>query len=57
MCVYCGTPEYLAPEVVKNEQQNQMVDWWTFGVLLYHLMIGYPPFYHSDDKMMNKMII
>ncbi|KAA8495930.1 Flippase kinase 1 [Porphyridium purpureum] len=47
---FVGTEEYLAPEVVLHEQQSGAVDWWTFGVLLYEMVVGYSPFSKEAAK-------
>jgi len=46
----CGTPDYLAPEVILNEGHDWAVDYWALGVLVYEMTAGIPPFY-ADDPM------
>jgi len=45
----CGTPDYLAPEVVGGDGHGKAVDWWTLGVLIYEMLASYPPFYDEDN--------
>jgi len=44
----CGTPDYLAPEIVAGKGHGKGVDWWTLGVFIYEMLASYPPFYDED---------
>ena len=46
----CGTPEYLAPEIVRGEGHGKAVDWWSLGALLYEMQCGRPP-HQNNNKM------
>ena len=49
---FVGTPEYQAPEMLKNGQYDKNIDWWAVGILLYELLVGKSPFH---DKSIYKI--
>ncbi len=53
----CGTPEYIAPEVILNQGHGKAVDWWTLGVLIYEMHAGIDPFNDEDPMGIYKNIL
>jgi len=54
---FVGTPEYIAPEIVFGNPHNKQVDWWSFGILIYEMIVGVPPFRHKNQHALYQMIL
>ncbi|CAI2373798.1 unnamed protein product [Moneuplotes crassus] len=54
---YCGTPAYMAPEVLSAISYGRAIDWYLVGVILYEMVVGIPPFFQSDISKVHRGIL
>lgn len=54
---FCGTAAYIAPELLKGNAYGKAADWWSFGILLYEMIGGKPPYYHRNRDIMFQTIL
>lgn len=53
---FCGTPDYIPPEIIENKKYTRSVDWWQLGILIYELLVGHTPFFHHNVHKMFRAI-
>ena len=54
---FVGTPEYLAPEIIRQQGHSLEVDWWSLGILIFEMVVGRPPFFSNNQHQLFKAIV
>ncbi len=49
---FCGTAEYLSPEILIENEYDRSTDWWSLGIVVFEMLYGIPPFYDKDCQVM-----
>lgn len=52
----CGTAEYLSPEILERQGHGKGTDWWSYGAIIYEMLVGLPPFYSKDREKLYRNI-